>query len=70
MTDEIYKHCMMCQTVNYHGKIYSTQQFIEQIRKPITTGICQQDDCKNAYALYASNGNLNLAKKIRQDLEK
>ena len=62
----------MCHTINYNGILIEEKAYLEAGGNPeyISHGICDNPDCRNAYVLFASGGDEELADIIKEELTK
>lgn len=68
--NELYSHCQMCQTVAVQGIRMELAAYVlagGDLEK-LTTGICQDRECREEYVLYASNGDACITEMLRKGL--
>lgn len=69
MTEEIARHCMMCNDVYYKGQRMTQKEYHRKYtNKDYTTGICGEDKCINTY-LQDYVKDESLATLIKEDIK-
>lgn len=68
---ELYHHCIMCQTVEVQGIRMSIDTYHKAggNDQDLTSGVCNEHDCKSALILYCSNGDEGLANILKKEME-
>jgi len=70
MTDRIYTECMMCHMIDM-GRIKIERKTYDKAGgnpKYLSHGVCDSSDCINAYILFSSGGDEELAKILKEEL--
>lgn len=72
MTEDVrYLACLMCRKVDFNGIRFSEEAYLEAGGNPeyLSHGVCSDPDCRSAYVLHASGGDVGLAELIKKELE-
>lgn len=72
MTEPIYRICLMCNLVDVGSVRVSEKMYLEAGGNPkeLSHGICESNDCRNAYVMLASGGDETLAEIVKKELKK
>lgn len=68
--EELYHHCMVCQKVTVEGVRFSYEAYVKAGGdvQALTTGLCEDRDCREEYVNFAAGGDSCLIEILRNEL--